>query len=71
MESCTPGVAGYDLGGPVSPEYSDASHHFEFYLQIHGFYRQKAPEVLMQEVAFWFENTGYLEKYLYCHLQFL
>ena len=27
MKSCTPGVTGYDLGGPISPECVDASHH--------------------------------------------
>ena len=38
MESCAPEVAGYDLDGPVSPECVDASHCFDFYLNIHGFY---------------------------------
>ena len=37
MESCTPGVAGYDLGCLVSPECMDASHNLDFYLQIHSF----------------------------------
>ena len=30
MESHVPGVAGYDLGGPVSPGCMDASHHLIF-----------------------------------------
>ena len=38
MDSCTPGVAGYDPGGLVSPECVDASHHFDFYLNMHSFY---------------------------------
>ena len=38
MESCVPGVAGYDLGGPVSPECVDASHHLDFDFNIHSFY---------------------------------
>ena len=71
MESCTPGVVGYDLGDLVHPECVDASHHFDFCLNIHSFYWKKAPEVPMQEVAFWFVNTGHLGDYLYCHLQFL
>ena len=71
MEPCTLGIAGYVLGGMVSPECVDASHCLDFYLHIHRFYRQKLPEVSLQEVAFWFENTGNLENYLYCHLQFL
>ena len=61
MESCAPGVAQYDLGGPDSPEHVDPSHCFDFDFNIHHFYWQKATEVPMQEVAFWFENTGYLE----------
>ena len=61
MESHAPGVAGYDLGGVVSPECVDPSHHFDFHFNIHSFYWQKAPEVPMQEVVFWFENTGHLE----------
>ena len=38
MESFTPGVTGYDLCGQVSPECVDATHHFEFYLDITSFY---------------------------------
>ena len=60
MESCTPVVAEYDLGGLVSPECVDAFHHLDFYFSVHGFYGWKAPEVPMQEVAFWFENVGHL-----------
>ena len=48
------GVAGYDLGGLVSHECVDPSHHFDFHFNVHSFYWQKAPEVSMQEVAFWF-----------------
>ena len=59
MESHAPGVAGYDLGGPVSSECVDSSHHLIFTSNIHCFYWQKAPEVPMQEFAFWFENTGH------------
>ena len=60
-ESCAPGVAECDLAGPVSPEHVDPSHHFDVHFNIHSFYWQKAPEVPVQEVAFWFENTGQLE----------
>ena len=60
-ESCPPGVAGYDLSSLVSPEHVDPSHCFDFPFNIHSFYRQKAPEVPMKEVAFWFGNTGHLE----------
>ena len=45
MDPCTPGIAGYDLGSTISPECVDASHSFDFYIHIHGFYWQKAPEV--------------------------
>ena len=38
MESYAPGVTGYGLGGLFSPECADASHHFDFYFDIHGFY---------------------------------
>ena len=38
MEPCIPGIAGYDLGGVVSPEGVDTSHHFDFYFYFHGFY---------------------------------
>ena len=61
MESCAPGVAGYDLGGLVSPKHMDPLHHLDFHFNIHRLYWQKALEVLMQEVAFWFDNTDHLE----------
>ena len=36
-ESCAPGVAGYDLGGPISPEHVDPSHCSHLYLNVHSF----------------------------------
>ena len=54
MEPCAPEVTGYDPGCPVSPEYVDPSYCFYFYLSILGFHRQKAPEVHVQDSAFWF-----------------
>ena len=36
----------------LSPEHVDPCHCFKFHFNIHHFYWQKAPEVLIQEVAF-------------------
>ena len=48
MEFCTPGVTGYDLDCPVSPECVDPSHCFYFHFNIHCFHGQKVPDVAMQ-----------------------
>ena len=38
MESWIPGVVGYHLGGLVSPESVDASHPFDFHLDVYSFH---------------------------------